>query len=247
MLRADDSAFAEGRGCYTTARVERGRARHGVRHARRMAHAARTLGIGALDEAAVLAAFEALARAAFGDGAGIVRLQASRDAGGALHLVGVPRALGPDGAAWSALRVRLPGFGTGGARGLKVTSRLALALAADAARAAGADEALVLDAAGRLIEGARSNAVVVAPDGRLATPPLELGGVAGIARALLLERVGELEERVIADAELSRASEIVAVNAVRGARAVVRLDGAPVGGGAPGPWSRRLAAALAAD
>jgi len=244
VLRADDSAFAEGRGCYTSARVEAGRARFAARHARRLARAAHALGIGELAEPRVLAALSELARAAFGDGAGVERLQASRDAAGALHLVGVPRALGPERHAWSAIRVRLPASGSGGTHGLKVTSRIALALAADAARAAGADEALILDSAGRLVEGARSNVVVVGSDGRLSTPPLELGGVAGVAREILLERVGELEARVVSDAELARASEIVAVNAVRGARAIVRLDGHEIGDGEPGPWSRRLAETL---
>jgi branched-subunit amino acid aminotransferase/4-amino-4-deoxychorismate lyase len=226
-----------------TSALSRG-ARSGARHARRLARA-RTRGIGEL-RSLTLAALGARARGA-GEGAGVVRLQASRDAEGALHLVGVPRALGPERPAWSAIRVRLPASGSGGAHGLKVTSRIALALAAGAARAAGADEALILDAAGRLVEGARSNVVVVGSDGRLSTPPLELGGVAGIAREILLERIGELEPRVVGDAELALASEIVAVNAVRGARAIVRLDGHGIGGGEPGPWSRRLAEALTAE
>jgi len=247
VVRADDSAFAEGRGCHTSARVEAGRARFAARHARRLAQAARALGIGELAEADVLAALAALAHAAFGAGTGVVRLQASRDSAGALHLVGVPRALGPDPPAWSAIRVRLPASGSGGVRGIKLTGRLALALAADAARAAAADEALVLDAAGRLVEGARTSLVVAGESGRLSTPPLELGGVAGIARELLLERVDALEPRVVGDAELARAREIVAVNAVRGARPIVRLDGKRVGAGEPGPWSRRLAEALAAE
>src|SRR5215813_5703124 len=77
------------------------------------------------------------------------------------------------------------------------------------------------------------------------TPPGALGAVAGIAREVLLERVPELEERIVSLRELSRAAEIVAVNAVRGARAVVALDGRPVGAGVPGPASRRLDAELA--
>src|SRR5262249_54874819 len=152
VVVASDSAFQEGRGCYTSARVEAGRARFAPRHARRMARAARELRLGELDEASVLRALEELATAAFGAGAGIVRLQASRDGAGALHLVGVPRALGPEPDAWRAIVVRLPGA-AGSAGGHKVSSRLALALAADAARDAGADEALVVDLAGRLVEG----------------------------------------------------------------------------------------------
>jgi branched-subunit amino acid aminotransferase/4-amino-4-deoxychorismate lyase len=248
VLRADDSAWLEGRGVYTSARVEGGRARFAERHARRLARGARALGLGELAEERVLRALEELARAAFGEGPGVVRLQASRDAEGNLHLVGVPRALGPETDAWSAVVVRLPGAaGPAAAAGAKVASRLAQALATDAARAAGADEALLLDAAGRLLEGARTNAIVVDAAGRLATPPLELGAVAGVAREVLLERVPELVERVVLEPELRRAGEIVATNAVRGARPVVRLDGAPVGDGRPGPWARRLDAALGGD
>ncbi len=248
ILRADDSAWLEGRGAYTSARVDAGRARFATRHVRRLARAARALGLGVIDEGLALRAFDELAGAAFGGGSGVVRLQASRDAAGNLHLVGMPRALGEDRDAWSAVVVRLPGVaGPAPVPGAKLTSRLAHALATDAARAAGADEALLVDAAGRLVEGARTNAIVVDATGRPSTPPLELGAVAGIAREVLLERVPELRQRIVPEVELHRAREIVVANAVRGARAVVRLDGAAVGDGAPGPWARRLDAALAGD
>ncbi len=46
---------------------------------------------------------------------------------------------------------------------------------------------------------------------------------------------------------LRAAQEIIAVNAVRGARPVVELDGAPVADGRPGPWSERFAEALDRD
>jgi branched-subunit amino acid aminotransferase/4-amino-4-deoxychorismate lyase len=245
VLRVDDSAWLEGRGAYTSARIDAGRARFAARHAARLARAARALGIGEVEPALVLRALDELGRAAVGGGAGVVRLQASRDARGDPHLVGVPRALGEDRNAWSALVVHLPGPCTpNAAAGAKVSSRLAIALASDAAAHAGADEALLVDAAGRLVEGARTNTIVVDADGRLSTPPLALGAVAGIAREVLLERIPELAERVVLEPELRSAREIIAVNAVRGARAVVHLDGFSVGDGAPGPWARLLDAEL---
>jgi branched-chain amino acid aminotransferase len=221
--------------------------RFAERHAVRMARAARELRLGPLDEALVRRALDELAEAAFGAGDGIVRLQASRDGDGELHLVGVPRLLGPDPAEWNAIVVQPPHDGGGLAPGLKVSSRLTLALAGDAAREAGADEALLVDAAGWLVEGTRSNIVVVPEGAGPATPPLARGAVAGIARAIVLERVPEIAERDVAAAELGGAREIVAVNAVRGARTITRLDGAPVSDGRPGPWAERLAAALARD
>jgi len=247
VVRADDSAFTEGRGCYTSARVEGGRPRFEERHVARIVRAAKELGLADLDPNLARRALRELAGAAFGDGNGIVRLQASRDGEGRLHLVGVPRELGPEPPEWSAVVVAMPHEGGGLAAGLKVSSRLTLALAADASVAAGVDEALLLDGTGNLVEAARSNVFVAAGSGKLATPPVSSGAVAGIARGVVLERVKGIEQRTISEAELRSAREIVAANAVRGAVPIVRLDGVPVDGGRPGPWAGRLAAALAGD
>lgn len=247
-MRADDGAFTEGRGCYTTVRIRAGRPRFAERHARRLQAGAAALGLGPVEPERVARALAELAAAALPDGEGIVRLQLSCDADGELHLVGVPRALGDDPPLWRAIvapfrhpgELALPG-------GHKLTNRLALALAGDAARDAGAQEALLLDAAGRLVEGGRSNVLVVDAGGRVSTPPLGRGAVDGIARRLVLERVAEVAERDVPEPELRAAREIVAVNAVRGAVPVVVLDGVAVGDGRRGPWAQRLAAALDAD
>lgn len=247
VVRADDSAYCEGRGCYTTVLIQAGRPRFAARHARRLAQGAAELGLPRLEEAAVLRALAELAKAAFEGGDGIIRLEASRDGDGGLHLIGVPRALGAAGSEWSAVLAPFPHAGPGPRAGLKLTGRLRLALAAELAREAGADEALLLDAGGCLVEGSRSNLVVVSQRGEARTPPLARGAVAGVARAVLLERVSGLGEADVARAELVAAAEIIAVNAVRGALPITRLDGQPVGDGRPGPWAGRLAAALEAD
>ena len=111
----------------------------------------------------------------------------------------------------------------------------------------GVDEALLLDAAGRLVEGTRSNIVVVLPSGPPATPTRASGAVAGVALAVARERLPELVERPVPESELRGAGEILALNAVRGARPITQLDGSPVGDGRPGPWAARFAAALAED
>ncbi len=128
-----------------------------------------------------------------------------------------------------------------------MTSRLTLALAAEDARNAGVDEAVLLDSSGHLVEGARSNLFVASRDGSLRTPPIASGAVAGIARAVAIERIAEIDESEISRAELLAAAELIAVNAARGARAITRLDGCVVGDGEPGPWFERLARALADD
>jgi branched-subunit amino acid aminotransferase/4-amino-4-deoxychorismate lyase len=247
VVRADDSAFSEGRGCYTTALVQAGRPRFAERHARRLARAAAELGLPPLEESAALRALAELAKAAFEGGDGAIRLEASRDGDGRLHLIGVPRGLGPLRPEWSAVLAPFPHPGPEPREGLKLTSRLRLALAAELAREAGADEALLLDAGGRLVEGARSNLFVVSGRGPVRTPPHSRGAVAGVARTVLLERVPGLVEADLSREELIGADEIVAANAVRGAVPITRLEGRPVGGGSPGPWARRLAEALADD
>lgn len=246
VVRSDDSAYAEGRGCYSTVRIAAGRPRFASRHAARLRAGAHELGLGQLDEARVLAALDELSSAAFAGGDGIIRLQASRDATG-LRLIGIPRSIGIDPFEWTATLVALPHPGASGTRGLKVTNRLTLALARQAAQSAGADEAILIDAAQQLVEGARSNLFCVLRDGTLATPPIDSGAVAGIARAVCLERLPEIRERMISLAELPHISELIAANAVRGARPITELDGKPVGSGAPGPWSERLADVLTSD
>jgi D-alanine transaminase len=103
----------------------------------------------------------------------------------------------------------------------------------------------LLDATEHLIEGASSNLFVASREGALWTPPIASGAVAGIARSVALERIPEIEERDIAKPELLAAQELIAVNAVRGARPITRLNDRKVGEGRPGPWSARLAEALA--
>ena len=225
----------------------KGKPRFADRHASRIVRSARDLGLGEVDPETVRAALEELARAAFGGGDGVVRFQASRDGDGVLHLVGVPRGLGDEPDVWRAIVVALPHSGGGLAGGLKVSSRLTMALAGDAAREAQVEEALLLDGAGFLVEGSRSNMVVVPADGPPTTPPAAAGAVAGIARGVALERVTELVEQPISEATLRSAREIVALNAVRDACPIVELDGAPIGDGHAGPWAARLAEALERD
>jgi branched-chain amino acid aminotransferase len=247
VVRADDSAFREGRGCLTTLRIVEGQPRFVDRHIARLQDGAKALRLGEVPEAKFRRAIGDLGKAALPDGEGVIRLQVSRDADGATHLIGVARKLGKDPSEWWAIIVALPHDGASLADGMKVSSRLTLSLAAEDARAAGADEAVLLNAAGQLIEGANSNLFVVSRTGAVSTPPIASGAVAGIARTVALERIPEIAQRDIAKSELLDAVELIAVNAVRGARPITRLDDRKVGDGRPGPWSVRLADALVTD
>jgi branched-subunit amino acid aminotransferase/4-amino-4-deoxychorismate lyase len=231
-------------GCYTTARVRRGRVVLPNQHAARLARDARALGLGEPKPADVAAILARLAREAFGESDGIVRLEARSDAAGRLRLVGTSRGLGADPASWSALCSGVTHPGPEGPPGIKRSHHPAVAAGRDEARRAQVDEALLFDGEGLLVEGARSSPVVVLADGRAVTPPLARGGVAGLARAIALDSDAGILEADLDRVALAAAREIVALNAVRGAHPVLRLDGRAVGDGRPGFAARYLGAVL---
>ncbi|WP_207460606.1 aminotransferase class IV [Azospirillum sp. SYSU D00513] len=105
----------------------------------------------------------------------------------------------------------------------------------------GADDALLLNTAGRLAETTIANLFLVL-DGRLVTPPLSEGALPGVMRAALLERFDAVEQALPPEA-LERASEFILTNSL-GVRAVASVDGRPVGQGAPGPLFEALKQAL---
>jgi branched-subunit amino acid aminotransferase/4-amino-4-deoxychorismate lyase len=247
VARADDSALASGRGCYTSALWAGGRARFAERHARRLAENAARLALGRLEQAACLEAIRALGAAVFGEGAGVVRLQASRDGHRSLHLLATARPFDEPRPFWRAVSAPFPHPGPMPWGGAKVTGHLHFDLAREAARSAGADDALLFDKGGRLVEGARTNAIVVLHDGTPATPPLSRGAVAGIAREILCERMPELVERDVSLGDLARARELVLTNAVRGAVSIVSLDGHRLGSGPPGQAAAQFRAVLDAE
>jgi branched-subunit amino acid aminotransferase/4-amino-4-deoxychorismate lyase len=247
VIRADDSAFNEGRGCYTSIRIAAGQPRFADRHVARLQSGTDALRLGKIAEETIRRALCELAAAALPGGEGVIRLQVSRDSEGTTHLVGVARDLGEDSPEWSAITVTQHHDGASISAGRKVTSRLTLSLAAEDARNAGVNEAVLLDSSGQLVEGARSNLFVATRGGSIWTPPIASGAVAGIARTVSIERLPKIEEHEISRAELLAATELIAVNAVRGARAITRLDGCAVGDGEVGPWCKRLAEVLAAD
>lgn len=242
VLPATDSAFSQGRGCFTTARFSRGRARFAERHAARLVRDARRLELGEVDPDRVLAALAETGINCFGrEQDGVIRVQASRDGAGALHLTAVPHHLGPEPSRWRACTAPFPHEGPMPWSGAKVTNHLLFALASDHAKAAGLDEALLFDRDGNLVEGARSNVIVVGQGGVPATPDLARGGVAGVALEVLREREPAIRVRNMAAHDLNDARELIAINAVRGPRAIIELDGRAVGDGVAGEWTQRLA------
>lgn len=81
----------------------------------------------------------------------------------------------------------------GALSGVKTTSYGENAVSLARARGVGAGEAIFADTQGRLCEGTGSNIFVVI-DGRVVTPTLDVGCLAGITRALVLEWTDAVEE-----------------------------------------------------
>jgi branched-subunit amino acid aminotransferase/4-amino-4-deoxychorismate lyase len=105
----------------------------------------------------------------------------------------------------------------------KTANYLASLLALAEARAAGADEALLLSSDGAIVEAATANVFVVL-GGALYTPPLASGPLPGVTREAVLEcaqMVGvEHLEVPLTLSEVARAEEVFLTNSVVGLRPV---------------------------
>jgi branched-chain amino acid aminotransferase len=129
------------------------------------------------------------------------------------------------------------------ASGAKVSNYLANLLALREAHARGAQEALVVDARGHVVEGASSNVFVVSAR-RVATPPESAGILAGITRAHVLGAARDLgvpvDERDLVPGDVYGADEVFITSSIRELLPVVRVDDRTIGSGAPGPIARSL-------
>ena len=121
---------------------------------------------------------------------------------------------------------------------IKSVGLLPNVLAKQAAREAGAKEAWFVDAKGFVTEGSSTNAWIVTRDGAVITRPADFGILRGITRTVVLEIIAEqglkLEERPFTMDEAYAAREAFITSATQFVTPVVRIDGKPVGNGAPG-------------
>jgi len=140
------------------------------------------------------------------------------------------------------------------AAGAKTSNYLATMLALDSVKARGAQEVLILDAAGEIVEGGTSNLFVV-KNGALATPPASAGILVGITRTEVFELAAAqgrpCEERALRMGDLLGADEAFITSSIRELVPVVRADAGDVstriGSGQPGPVFRALHAAYRAQ
>ena len=115
----------------------------------------------------------------------------------------------------------------------KTTSRLAYHIAREEARAAHADEALLVSPAGEVLEGTVSNVFAVIAR-EVLTPPLASGILPGITRALVLSLCAAAgipaRERALTPADLRAADELFLTNAAQEIVPVGTLQGAAIPG-----------------
>lgn len=121
---------------------------------------------------------------------------------------------------------------------IKSVSLLPNVLAKQAARDAGAREAWFVDQQGRVTEGSSSNAWIVTRDGKVVTHLVGHDILRGITRTVLIEVIAaqglKLEERAFTVEEAYAAREAFLTSASQVVIPVVRIDGHPIGNGAPG-------------
>jgi branched-chain amino acid aminotransferase len=121
--------------------------------------------------------------------------------------------------------------------GVKTTSYADNVVALRWAHDRGAAEAIFANTRGELCEGTGSN-VVVEHDGRLVTPPLSSGCLAGVTRELLLEWLpGEIDELALPVDALRTAREAFLTSSTRGVQPIATVDGGALAS-APGPLTK---------
>jgi D-alanine transaminase len=121
---------------------------------------------------------------------------------------------------------------------IKSIALLPNVLAKQAAREQGAREAWFVAADGTVTEGSSSNAWIVTQSGEVVTRATDHSILRGITRTVLLDVLAAqgltLRERPFTVAEAQDAREAFITSASQAVMPVVRIDGRPVGNGAPG-------------
>jgi 4-amino-4-deoxychorismate lyase len=255
VLNADDEALLRGRAAFETTRVYDGTPFKLGEHLARLAGSAKRIGLPRVDEEEVASLARSVLEAANVPDA-VLRLywtagREGRDRPTALALVSsIPpqleelRARGiklvslPLG-----LQADLRAFAPWLLGGVKSTS-YAVNMAAEAeAQRRGADDAVFLASDDIVLEGPVTNVWWRLED-VLYTPALELGILAGVTRATLIEQAAalgyEVREGAFPLSHLASADEAFTSSSVREVMPVVELDGAPLGAGTPGAVAQEL-------
>jgi branched-chain amino acid aminotransferase len=245
-----DHGLLTGDGVFETLVVYGGRPFAVRRHLDRLAFSCKGLGLVCPDAGMLRSAIDSVITAnGLGDGrlritvtGGVAPLGSDR--GGAsdqmVVVAGAPLGTWPDTA--DVVVVPWPRNERGALSGLKTTSYGENVVALAYAKERGAGEAVFANTVGALCEGTGSNVFLSFGDGRLLTPTLSSGCLAGVTRALVLEVTGAVEEDVPVSS-LAAASEAFLTSTTRAVQPIATVDGVRLGS-APGPLSSAASAAF---
>lgn len=229
VVPALDHGVTVGDGVFETMRVYDGVAFAVRRHLDRLERSAAGLGLGLPDRALLgRAVREVVEASGLPDGrvrltvtAGPGPLGSSRT-GGATTVIAAVAPLEPASPTTAVVTVPWVRNERSPLAGLKTTSYAENVVALARAREAGASEALFANTVGELCEGTGTNVFLVL-GGRLVTPPLSSGCLAGVTRELVLEVV-EADERSVPLAALADAEEVFLTSSTREVQAVTKVD-----------------------
>ena len=131
---------------------------------------------------------------------------------------------------------------------IKTVGLLPNVLVKQQARDAGAQDAIFVDAAGKVTEAAASNGWIVSADGVLGTRPAEHGILRGVTRTTVLDVAASLsvpvEEREFTVEEMLAAREVFLTSATGSCVPVVAVDGRTIANGHPGSVAAALRGAF---
>ncbi len=245
-----DHGLVVGDGVFETVKVAGGVPFALSRHLARLARSAAGLGLAEPDldqiRAGALAVTEAservdLARMRITVTGGIAPLGSERGGSPLTAIVALGAMRAPT-ATCDVTTVPWPRNEHGALSGLKTTSYgenvRALAYAAER----GGSEAIFANTAGNLCEGTGTNVFVVS-GGRLLTPPLSAGCLAGVTRALVIEWSGAVEQDLPLSA-LAEADEAFLTGTTRDVQPIRNVDGRALPA-APGPVTSKAAEVFA--
>ena len=237
-----DHGLLVGDGVFESVRVTAGQAFAVGRHLARLGRSAEALGLNLPATVELRTAVTAVL-AATGITEGRLRITATSGPGG----FSSARPAGPatvvvaaeESPPWSphvaVVTVPWPRNERGAAAGVKTISYAENVVALRRAHAAGAGEAIFANTRGELCEGTGTNVFLVL-NGRLLTPPLSVGCLAGVTRDLALEITDAAEETVPLSA-LAEASEAFLTSTTRNVHPISAVDGVPLPA-CPGPATR---------
>ncbi len=232
VLRADDEALLRGRAAFETIRVYKGKPFKLAEHLDRLATSSERIGLPSVNQLEL----EELARQA---------LEAAGAPDSVLRLIWTPtpaalalvselgghyddlRARGQRLISLRGIRAEEPWM----LPGVKSTSYAVNMAAEGEARRRGADDAVFVDASAIVLEGPTTN-IWWRRERTLFTPSLDLGILAGVTRATVIELAGEtgyaVEEGMYSLEELQSANEAFTSSSVREVMPVTELDGSPI-------------------